>query len=130
MLTGLRLNSSLLRAHVAKHGLSQSGSCLKCNTGQQETTEHFLLDCPHYGQQRRLMARETGAVMARDTLALLGPDDAKETGDSLDVAIDQGAGPDPGRLRQDEGDVIEDVSMTTLFRRWFRRGPPPIRPDP
>ncbi len=49
-LTGLRVRSSLLRSRLARQGLVSSARCQQCATGQQETTDHFLFDCPRYAR--------------------------------------------------------------------------------
>ncbi len=114
--TGLRLRASGLRGHLARHGLVPSGMCVQCDTGQTETTEHFLLDCPRYREQRRRMAGRTPAVRRRDVRALLCPDrrprrrrDARRPGDEER----------PPEAEPDPAADLDVVEMVSDLLRWL-----------
>ena len=57
-LTRLRLGTSALNQHLHKIKRSDTKLCQQCNTNQEENTEHFLLHCGKFTQQRHKMKNE------------------------------------------------------------------------
>jgi len=50
--TRLRLGLSPLKQHLYAHGIMPSSLCIQCNSGAEETTRHYLLQCPKYAECR------------------------------------------------------------------------------
>ena len=55
LLTSLRVDHSKLNAHTFKIGLSNTNICENCDKNTPETSLHFLIVCPHFAEQRRIL---------------------------------------------------------------------------
>ena len=80
----LQTGYSTLNAHRHKIGQNVSPEC-KC--GSPETTEHFLLECSNYTQQRELLARSIQrlcGIPSLDMQTLLGTEDIPNIDGSRD----------------------------------------------
>ena len=63
ILTRFRLGHTKLNAHMAAKGLRDSATCSQCDAQEDETIQHFLLNCERYREPRKKM---------RDNLLELG----------------------------------------------------------
>ncbi|KAF5322573.1 hypothetical protein D9619_001116 [Psilocybe cf. subviscida] len=53
----LRTGHIPLNDYLHKRKLAQTNKCKKCRSGQRETLQHFLFECPAYRKQRVIMDR-------------------------------------------------------------------------
>ena len=54
LLTRVRVGRSYLNAHSYTIGLADTPACQHC-TAPSESTQHYILDCPHYTEERRTL---------------------------------------------------------------------------
>ena len=60
LITGLRLGSSHFRVHRFKHGFQDSLNPLYSCGNDVESTEHFLLHCSQFANERRTLLSTLG----------------------------------------------------------------------
>jgi len=70
ILTQLRTNHAPLQAYLHRFNISNSPTCLQCNS-HPETVSHYLLHCSKFGEQRRHLIRELKPGIQLD-LSILG----------------------------------------------------------
>ena len=81
VLSRLRLGHSRLAESSHRCGLSESPLC-QC--GAVESVSHFLLSCPCYADQRRVLFSQVSRILSSVTVAaLLGLDDQPRTDSDL-----------------------------------------------